>query len=132
MRALITWPDATDESGIATYELQRRRENRAWYAVSLPGPSSTNTEDTVAPGYRYSYRVRATDGAGNIGPWATTSTGRILVVQESDAAISYAGRFRRKAVSGASGGYVRRTGVAGRTATFSFSGRAVGLVTTAE
>ncbi len=130
VRTLVSWPAATDESGIATYELQRRRGSRAWVTVPVAAPTSTSAEAILATGYGYSFRVRATDGAGNTGPWTTATTGRIVVLQETDATISYSGRFKRSALSGASGGYVRRTGTTGRQATLSFSGRAVGLVTT--
>jgi hypothetical protein len=50
--------------------------------------------------------------------------------QETATAVSYAGNWARVAVSGATGGSVFRSVTAGNTATYTFTGSAVGFVST--
>jgi hypothetical protein len=126
----VDWPDAADDSEISGYELQRRKGTRAWLGVSLPSPTSTSATLKLAIGKTWAFRVRATDVHGNTSSWATTPGSELALLQETASAVSYNGTFKRVAVTGASGGYVRRTAVSGRTATVAFNGRAIGFVTT--
>ena len=50
-----------------TYQVQRMVNNGAWVAVTPVGTSYT--DDTVAYGNTYKYRVRAMNGASLTGPW---------------------------------------------------------------
>lgn len=71
---LLKWSEATDESGIASYTLQVQRssDNASW--GSAPGSpwTSTSTQQSVAVecGWYYRWRVRAVDGAGNVGSYS--------------------------------------------------------------
>jgi hypothetical protein len=76
------------------------------------------------------FRLRATDGASNVGAWSTTTKTKTSLVQETALGIAYTGAFKRVALAGSSGGYVRQTSVAGRIATFSFTGSSMAFVTT--
>ncbi len=126
----VTWPDATDASGIAAYELQLKKGSVAWAAVVLGSPTDTTVDTALKPGASYRFRLRATDGASNVGAWTVTGSATLRLRQEKAAAIAYHGRWKRHAVSGASGGYVRSAGAAARTASLTFSGSSGALVST--
>lgn len=126
----VSWPPASDPSGISAYELQRRKGSNAWMALALAAPADTSAEVVVTPGKSYRFRVRAMDGAGNVGPWTTTAAATLTAIQEKATSITYAGSWKRRALNGASGGYVRYTGAAGRTATLAFTGTSAALVST--
>jgi hypothetical protein len=85
---------------------------------------------SVGRGSNVSFRVRATDGAGNVGEWAATTSRHLTVYQEKSPLVAFASTWARAALSGASGGYVYRSSRATDTATFTFSGSSVGFVST--
>ena len=125
----LAWEPSADASGIASYDLQYSKAGGTWTTVGLGSPTATSADFGVTPGKSYAFRLRAHDGVGNVGAWATTSL-RVNLLQEGAAAITYTGTFKRSNVSGASGGHVRQTGVGGRVATLTFSGANVGFVST--
>jgi hypothetical protein len=126
----LTWPESSDASGISAYELQRRKGTGAWVAVPLPAPTSTWVDVAVTPGSKWSFRVRAIDGANNVGAWSATAARKLTLHPESSTSVIYSGTWRRSAVAGSSAGYVRQTAVAGRYARFSFAGTSAAWVTT--
>ena len=70
----LSWPAATDNVGVTGYQLERcpgggcsLRADRA----RRPGPA---TRTRPSAGTSYSYRVRATDAAGNLGRYTTTAS----------------------------------------------------------
>jgi hypothetical protein len=126
----VSWPAASDPSGIASYELQRKKGTGSWVNVTLPAPTATSVDVDVVPGTNYAFRLRATDGAANTGPWAMTSGSKLALLQETATSITYTGTFKRVALSGSSGGYVRKASVAGRVAKLTFQGSSVAFVTT--
>ena len=130
VKVRLTWPAAVDASGIARYELHRKKGSYAWVGITLPALTATAVDVPVAPGASYRFRLRAHDGAGNIGAWVTTPSATVRLRQETSGAITYSGSWIRSYLSGASGGYVRKTGVAGRSATFTFTGSRVAFVST--
>jgi hypothetical protein len=127
----VEWPAATDESGVASYQLQRMKNNNGtWVTVSLGTPTQTIVDMQLAPGNIYEFRLRATDTEGNTSGWVMSTEAKLRLAQENWAAVTYSGTWKRPTLKGASGGYVRYTGVAGRRATVSFSGRSVAFVST--
>ncbi|MDP8904628.1 MAG: S8 family serine peptidase [Chloroflexota bacterium] len=126
----VSWTAATDPSGIASYRLQRSQDGGSWTTVTLPSPSATSVTIRLASGAYHRFRLRATDGAGNVGAYVTTPSAKLGRAQERNSAISWSGSWKRVALSGASGGYVRKSTAAGSRATYSFSGTAVALVST--
>jgi hypothetical protein len=125
----LAWAASADASGIVSYELQYSKSGGSWTTVSLGSPTQTSVDFNVAPGKGYSFRLRARDGAGNIGPWATSAV-KVKLFQEGAALVSYVGTFKRGSLKGSSGGYVRQTGVAGRVARLTFTGSSVAFVST--
>jgi hypothetical protein len=126
----VAWQAAEDESGIASYSLQRKKNTGAWTSVSLPTPTSTSVEVDLAPGSTYRFRLTATDSAGNTSAPVMNAAAKLARAHETATAVSYSGAWTRVAVSGANGGYVRRSSTPTDTATYSFAGSEVGFVST--
>jgi hypothetical protein len=126
----VSWPAASDASGISSYGLQVKKGRHAWVSVPLGSPTDTSVDVGLKTGARYRLRVRATDGASNVGPWTATSASKLSLRQEKSVKISYQGSWRLHSLSGASGGHVRSTGAAGSVATLTFSGTSGALVST--
>ena len=70
----LTWLPVSDPSGIANYdvEIQRHSGDNNWQLAPGGVITVTNktTEFPVECGWYYRWRVRARDGAGNVGPWS--------------------------------------------------------------
>jgi trimeric autotransporter adhesin len=126
----VSWSAASDPSGIDDYELQYKANTGAWNNVPLSSPTATSAALGLPFGNAYQFRLRATDAASNTGLWATTPSSTLARKQEKASAITYTGTWKRVALSGASGGYVKKSGNTGARATFSFSGRTIGWVST--
>jgi hypothetical protein len=126
----VAWPTAIDTNGISSYALQVKRGTQAWLTVSLGSATATSVDTTLVVGATYRFRLAATDAAGNVSGEVTTAASTLALVQEKNAAIAYSGNWKRVTLSGASGGYVKRSLIGGNTATYSFSGREVAFVST--
>jgi subtilisin family serine protease len=126
----VSWPPASDPSGIARYDLFQSTNGGAWMQVSLATPTSTSVDRTLAIGKTYAFTVRATDGAGNTGGYATTATAKLARGEETSSAITYSGSWTRVSLSGASGGYVDKSTATAASATYAFTGSGVGFVST--
>ncbi len=125
----LAWAGSTDASGISSYDLQYSKAGGSWTAVALDNPTDTSVDFGVTPGKTYSFRLRAHDGSGNVGAWATSGF-RVNLLQEGATSLIYTGTFKRAALTGSSGGYVRQASAAGRVATLTFTGSNVALVST--
>ncbi len=62
---------ATGTSGIASFDVQRRRSGGGWATVRTRVTGSAATIGGTR-GVRYQFRVRARDRAGNVGDWSST------------------------------------------------------------
>ena len=119
---------ATDDSGIAAYELQQSTNDGAYAGVKLPTATATSKSVSLAPGNAYRYRVRATDGAANTSEWSYGPRFVADAHQEASAAVSYAGAWTPQGVTSAYGGALRYATAAGATAEFGFEGLDVAWV----
>ena len=129
-RLRLAWLAATDPSGIARYELQSKKRTRAWINVALTSPTATSADVALVPNKKYAFRLRATDGAGNVGAWVKTTAAKLGLVQETATAITYTGTWKRAYLAGASGNYVRYASTSTATARLTFTGSSVALVST--
>ena len=125
----MTWA-STDSSGVVGNEFQMKKGAGAWKPVALSSQTATSIDLTLTVGAAYHFRVRATDGAGNTSGWATTSSTKLRLVQENATSITYTGAWRRSALSGASGGYVKYATASGARAKLTFTGGAASFVAT--
>ena len=125
----MSW-GASDPSGISKYEFQKKKGARAWTAVTLGSPTATSVDVALTVGSTYRFRVRATDGAHNTSAWDVTGAAQLRLVQENAAAIAYSGSWKRRALTGASGGYVKYATSSSDRAKLTFTGAAASFVTT--
>jgi hypothetical protein len=125
----ISWPPATEiGSGVAAYELQRRLDGGAWVAVVLPSPAARSISQGLPPLKAAQYQVRATDHAGNIGPWRTGAALYVRLASERSPAVDYGGTWRQSLSSVHLGGATRYARTAGKSARFSFTGSQVAWI----
>ena len=125
----IRWTGADVGTGIVRHELSRSTNGAAWVTVT-----STLTSPTAvvmaASGSTVRFRVRAVDAAGNVGAWATGPRIAVSLVQQTSRAIHYTGSWATSSSASYSGGSVRRASARGASASFTFTGRGIGLVST--
>ena len=69
----VKWTGQDDWNGIASYDVQVSTD-RGPFKDWLTGTTETTDNYQGSSGHNYSFRVRATDGVGNVGPWDVTST----------------------------------------------------------
>jgi hypothetical protein len=72
----LTWSASTGGSGgVAGYRVERCTGSGCTNFVQIGTPTGTSYSDTpLAPLTTYSYRVRAVDGAGNLGAYSSTAS----------------------------------------------------------
>lgn len=69
----LAWMPVSDPGGIREYQIQVQRQpgDNNWQGViALPGIHDKQTTINVECGWYYRWRVRAVDGAGNVGAWS--------------------------------------------------------------
>ena len=118
--AKISW-SATDQDGVSSYEVQQSTNGGPYKNVSLTSPTSPTKTLQLSPGGSYRFRVRATDGVGNVSAWAEGSRFTVDVHQESDGSTIYAGAWADEALGTAFGGSTRHARESGATATLNSS-----------
>jgi spore germination protein YaaH len=128
--AWIAWTASdTGGAGIASYDLARSYDGGA-FKMLAPGLAKPLAGVLLYPGHTYRYEVRARDKAGNVGAWKAGPTLRRRLVQQTSTAIAYRGTWRTSSATPFSGGSVRFAAAAGASASYTFTGRAIGFVTT--
>jgi chitodextrinase len=71
----LTWSAATDNVGVTGYLLERCQGASCTSFGQIATPSTTSYSDTgLSASTAYSYRVRATDAAGNLGAYSTIAS----------------------------------------------------------
>ncbi len=73
LRLSLTWTLTDSGSGLRSQLLQRRTDGGAWVTVSLASVSVRKTAFAVARGHTYGFRIRGTDGSGNVGLFVSRS-----------------------------------------------------------
>ncbi|PYS25775.1 MAG: hypothetical protein DMG11_22200, partial [Acidobacteria bacterium] len=71
----LTWTASTDNVGVTGYRVERCQGTGCSNFGQLATPAGTSFNDTgLTAGTSYSYRVRATDAAGNLSVYSNTAT----------------------------------------------------------
>ncbi len=80
----LTWTAATDNVGVTGYRVERCPAascNNQTSFTEIAAPTGTSYNDTgLNPGSTYTYRVRASDGAGNLGTFSATAAATTATV----------------------------------------------------
>jgi len=126
----VSWAPAADPTGVAAYQVQRRKGTGSWVNLALVDPLATSVDVRMSIGSSYRFRVRAVDANAVGGPWATGSAAKLRRYEETAANVAYQSGFKRRVLSGASADHVRKGSTPNRTATFTFSGTSVAFVST--
>jgi hypothetical protein len=117
-----SWTATDPGSGIAAVEVQRSVDGGAYVSVPVTAPTNTLTE-TLADGHLYQYRVRATDGLGQVSAWVDGPSIRPDLVSDGASSIHYAGRWHTQSYPYYLGAKDHWSSAAGSTATITFTGR---------
>jgi fibronectin type 3 domain-containing protein len=71
----LSWTSSTDNVGVSGYRIERCQAAGCSNFAQIATPTGTSFSDTgLTASTSYSYRVRATDAAGNLGPYSNTAT----------------------------------------------------------
>jgi fibronectin type 3 domain-containing protein len=93
----LSWTASTDNVGVTGYLMDRCLGAGCTTFAQIATPTATTYSDTgLTPG-SYSYRVRATDAAGNLSPYSNVASATIAIVAAPPAitsAITASGRVR--------------------------------------
>jgi hypothetical protein len=73
----LSWTASTDNVGVTGYRVERCQGAGCTNFVQIATPTTTSYSDTALGAGSYSYRVRATDAAGNLSTYSNTATGAI-------------------------------------------------------
>ncbi len=124
----ITWAGSDATSGVKNYSLKESVDGGAFALVASPTTATVTVN--LLPGHTYRFEVQATDNAGNLSAVVAGSTFRLSLYQETSGTIAYSSGWTAQVLSGASGGSVKYATLAGRQATFTFTGSQVAWVST--
>jgi Big-like domain-containing protein len=72
LRATIAWIATDLQSGISRYQLQQQVDAGGWTTIALPTLTTTRLERALSAGHDYRFRVRAKNGGGIFGAYATS------------------------------------------------------------
>ena len=124
----VSW-SATDTNGISRYELRQTTDGGAsWTTVALPSATSTSATLSLGGTYTYGYQLRATDRAGNVGPWLSGASFKLRAYQENSSGVTYTGTWTRSATPDSYGGYVKSATAYDARARLTFTGRSVAFL----
>jgi hypothetical protein len=123
----VQW-SATDASGIAEYSVFTRTNGGMWTPLTLASPTAKSKVIRTRVGSSYQVAVAAKDRAGNWSDWAYGATFEPGAWEESSQYVAYSTGWKLADYAPASGGAVKWASVAGTSASFTFTGRAVGWV----
>jgi len=120
---LISWSATDVGTGVASYEVQ----------VSIAGGAFTNvytgtgTSATRFTGFGKTlvFRMRATDGEGNVSAWATAASRKLVAYQRNSTKLTYTGTWTKVTSAGSSDTGYSYTTTLGKRALLTFTGREV-------
>ena len=124
----ISWAGTDALSGIKHFDLAESVDGGTFHTVASPTAATVTLH--LKAGHSYRFKVRATDKAGNVSGFTTGSKFTLTAFQETAGSINFSSGWTQQALSGAFGGSVKFAKLAGKTATFSFTGSQVAWVST--
>lgn len=125
--ARVSWPAASDPlTGVVGYAL-RRGTSDGWTDVPTSGVT-TKATTSLRFGAAHTYRLRATDGAGNVGGPADSAAFTPTLYGETSALATYGSGWSASSATSATGGRLRTSYQAGASMSITFTGRTIALV----
>jgi hypothetical protein len=75
LNVAVRWStaDPGSGSGVSAQLFQWRTDDGSWVTVHLPSTSTRTVKLRLPPGHTFTFRVRATDRAGNVGSFGVRS-----------------------------------------------------------
>jgi len=125
--AAVSWTGADSGSGVKSYDVARSTDGGSFLVVAT-GLASPTWVTTMASGHHYRFEVRAHDKAGHTGTWLAGPTLYPNLIQQTGVGVALTGAWTATTSTSDSGGSAIRSGAAGASTTYTFSGRAVALV----
>jgi hypothetical protein len=128
----LTWSGSdAGNAGIDYYKVWKTTNGgTSWTFVAQTRSTSLNV--TAAPGGSVQYRIRAWDKAGNRSAYKVGATIRPRLIQQSSSSVRFGRSWTTQVDAAYSGGSAKSSSSTGAWATFSFTGRAVGVVMTRD
>jgi hypothetical protein len=123
----LSWPPATDQSAIISYELGELGDGGFAGIASTPAAVRSVTRPISFATPRV-YGVRATDGPGNLGEWAAAAPFEVALVDDTSAEVRRSAGWTASASAHALGGRSVFATKAGALVRYTFTGRAIALV----
>ena len=129
LRVSVGWDgDDAGPAGIDSYDVRRSVDGKRFKSFQ-----SNVAEDWVQasldPGHRYRFQVRATDRAGNVGPWKAGPSFKARLVQQNDD-VTFRGDSVRTEFASYSGGSQRYLAEGGASAKLTTRARSLSFITT--
>ena len=125
VRVRIGFPTSDTGTGLRGIDVVERVDGGAWQDVPLSTATSTAALRSLAFGRDHVHRITATDRAGNE---AVRVGAHITPRAVSEASVTYTGGWSLTSSSSAWGGRLRGSSTRYATATYRFTGRAIGWV----
>ena len=122
----LTWTGTDSGSGIVGYGLQRQVDGGAWTTITLPNRMATTFRVGIAYDHAHRFRVRALDGAGNVGSWDYGPTITPIRVGDTSTRVAYSGVWSTSANDAAFGDVVHTSTAPGASASLAFTARDIG------
>ncbi len=126
----LSWSGSDAGTGIARYSLARSMDGGSTWTVIGSDLASTSFTTRVPPSGSVTFRVRATDRAGNVSAWSAAPILHPRLRQQGSHAVHYRGTWRTTRAASYSGGSAKYARARGARATTTFTGRSIALVTT--
>ena len=129
-KARLTWGATDPGSGIKRYKVQVSVDGKAWKTITLPKATSRTIAPDSRPATRYRFRVRATDGEGNISAYVKGPLLKPVRSSEASTKVTYVGAWAKTKTTKALGGATRHATSSAKRARFTFTGYDVGWIAT--
>ncbi len=102
----LAWGASSGGSGVSGYQLERCQGSGCSNFAQIATPTGTSYKDTgVSPSTSYSYRVRASDSSGNVGPYSNVATAStVFTVSPGTAVLTFTRTAQFTAQGPGSGG----------------------------
>jgi V8-like Glu-specific endopeptidase len=124
----VSWSGAdSGGAGVGTYDIARSVNGGAFVTIATRVPG-TSYNTTGATAHIYRFEVRPRDWADNLGAWVPGTSARLTTLEQTSPKIKYPSPWSTNRSSSYSAGSVRYATAAGRSASYTFTGRGIAFV----